>query len=88
MVTETNTVTKMNSYTLQLPEPCPARVGRAYGAELLTLAGFQTTAKSISNWALPTVMINGRATYDTHELFAEAQRRVDVGSARTLNRNK
>ena len=66
----------MTLFTLKLPEPCPQRVSRRRGAELLTLAGFETTHRTVANWKLPEVLINGRQTIDTHELFAEAQRRT------------
>lgn len=32
-------------FILELPDPCPARVSRKRGAELLALAGFETSAK-------------------------------------------
>ncbi|WP_108860820.1 hypothetical protein [Ruegeria sp. Alg231-54] len=75
----------MSAYILPLPDPCPERVSRKRGAELLAMAGFETSPRSLERWDLPVIHLNGRATYDTRALFAEAQRRVDVEGARSLN---
>jgi len=73
-------------FTLRLPEPCPERMTRKDSANALTLAGFKTTPKSIADWPLDWIMINGRQTADTRALFAEAQRRIDNEYERLLNK--
>lgn len=57
----------------------PPRIGRREGSALLyAVLGFQVSPRTLESWPLPTRRVNGRATYNTAELVAFAQAKLDA----------
>jgi hypothetical protein len=69
------------------PEPdmasVPRRVDRATGAKLVTLHYFPTSPRSLENWELNWLVVNGKATCETEALFVAAQAKLDAARHRT-----
>jgi hypothetical protein len=84
----TRLVTPVPAYEPDL-ETVPRRVDRATGAELVTRHFFPTSARSLENWELEWLIVNGKATCDTAALFVVAQAKLDAArSVRTGPRRK
>jgi hypothetical protein len=64
------------------PEPdlatVPKRVDRVTGARLVTLHYFPTSPRSLENWELNWLIVNGKATCETEALFTAAQAKLDA----------
>lgn len=56
----------------------PLRVGRKGAAELVTKHFFPVSARSVADWPLRWLHVNGYALCETAELFAVAQAKVDA----------
>jgi hypothetical protein len=56
----------------------PRRVDRVTGAKLVTLHYFPTSPRSLENWELNWLVVNGKATCETEALFAAAQAKLDA----------
>ena len=73
-------------FTIELPDPCPARMTRKELAAALTQAGFSITPRTLASWPLTWIPIAGRQTADPREAFDCAQRKIDDEHERMLNR--
>ena len=56
----------------------PRRVDRATGSRLVTLYLFPASQRSLENWELDWLIVNGQATCETEELFRAAQAKLDA----------
>jgi hypothetical protein len=62
---------------LPIPSGAPAEVDRVTAADMLTRAGRPTAPRTLEGWPVaPVGRANGRKTFRTAEIFAEARRRV------------
>jgi hypothetical protein len=71
------------SIPVTTPEPdlssLPRRVDRKKAAELVTHFVFPTSPRALEDWELDWIIIAGRATCDTANLFAMAQQKLAAG---------
>ncbi len=56
----------------------PVRVDRRTAAELLTRYYFPTTPRAVESWAMDWLLVCGRATCLTADLFTVAQAKLDA----------
>jgi hypothetical protein len=56
----------------------PVRVDRKTAAEVVSRYYFPTTSRAVETWPLDWLLVNGKATCLTAELFAAAQAKLDA----------
>ena len=61
--------------------PHPVNVDRRAGAELVTRLFFPVSPRTIEAWPLAVRRVNGKAIYDTAELLAYAQEKLEAAPA-------
>jgi hypothetical protein len=80
--------------TTALPAPAPdlstppVRVDRRKGAALVTQRYFPVSPRTLEGWPLPWLLVNGKATCLTADLFAVAQAKIDAAPQHRTSRGQ
>ena len=72
---------KINANIDTVERTLPVRLDRRLAAKIVSERFFPISHRTLERWPLAWRRLNGRALVDTHELLAEAQRRVEDSAA-------